>query len=266
MHIEKIKVKNFRLLEDVELSLEEERKVTVIVGRNNSGKTSLTELFRRLLAKDSSSSDPKPRLRLEDFSFGCHQKFIDAYNQYQNGAEAEEIRKLLPCIEMDLLVNYADSKSSYGPLSEFIIDLNPDCTKTWIRVCYEIESGKIDAFFSGIELEDSEGGKNSFFKSIKERVPKFYATKVYAEEPSKPENHRDVDAGQLRTLLKSRFINAQRGLDDAIGKDSANRKKNNILASILENLFRATMESANEDEQDIIEKLQSFHSEDSNRA
>ena len=48
MYIKKVEVKNFRLLKDVTLTLEE--KATVIVGRNNSGKTSLTEFFRRLLS------------------------------------------------------------------------------------------------------------------------------------------------------------------------------------------------------------------------
>jgi putative ATP-dependent endonuclease of the OLD family len=48
MPIQKIEIKNFRLLNEVELSLE--KRTTVIVGRNNSGKTSLTELFRRLPA------------------------------------------------------------------------------------------------------------------------------------------------------------------------------------------------------------------------
>ena len=65
MHIHKIDIKNFRLLEKVDLILEE--RTTVIVGRNNSGKTSLTELFRRLL------SDKSPTFRLEDFSLSVHQ-------------------------------------------------------------------------------------------------------------------------------------------------------------------------------------------------
>ena len=47
MRLHKIEIQNFRLLGKVELLLE--AKSTVIVGRNNSGKTSLTELFRRLL-------------------------------------------------------------------------------------------------------------------------------------------------------------------------------------------------------------------------
>ena len=47
MHISKIAINNFRLLKEVVLCIEEQ--TTVIVGRNNSGKTSLTEFFRRLL-------------------------------------------------------------------------------------------------------------------------------------------------------------------------------------------------------------------------
>ncbi|MEZ5454069.1 MAG: AAA family ATPase [Thiothrix sp.] len=42
-----MKVENFRLLRNVELCLED--RTTLIVGRNNSGKTSIAELFRRLL-------------------------------------------------------------------------------------------------------------------------------------------------------------------------------------------------------------------------
>jgi len=53
MYIHKIKVKNFRLLLDSELALEE--KTTLIVGRNNSGKTSLAEVMRRFLADSSAT-------------------------------------------------------------------------------------------------------------------------------------------------------------------------------------------------------------------
>ena len=40
MHIHKVTVRNFRLLADAELALE--TPTTLIVGRNNSGKTSLS--------------------------------------------------------------------------------------------------------------------------------------------------------------------------------------------------------------------------------
>ena len=76
MKIRQISVNNFRLLEDVDLCLEE--GTTVIVGRNNSGKTSLTELFRRLLEEKS------PRFKLADFSLGVHEQFWQAFEAYRN--------------------------------------------------------------------------------------------------------------------------------------------------------------------------------------
>lgn len=45
MKISKIKIRNFRLLHDVEMRLED--GVTVVVGRNNCGKTSLSDVIRQ---------------------------------------------------------------------------------------------------------------------------------------------------------------------------------------------------------------------------
>jgi putative ATP-dependent endonuclease of the OLD family len=70
MRIEKAKITNFRMLEDVEISLESD--TTVIVGRNNSGKTSLTEVFDRLIGEKAAA------FKIEDFSAGSRHKFLDA--------------------------------------------------------------------------------------------------------------------------------------------------------------------------------------------
>ena len=53
MYLKQIEAKNFRLLYDAQLLLES--RTTVIVGRNNSGKTSLTEVMKRLLSDASPS-------------------------------------------------------------------------------------------------------------------------------------------------------------------------------------------------------------------
>lgn len=74
MKIKKLEIKNFRLLKDIELSLEETS--TVIVGRNNSGKTSLTEIFRRLLSDKTSS------FSIYDFNVSSIEKFKEALILY----------------------------------------------------------------------------------------------------------------------------------------------------------------------------------------
>ena len=47
MKIRDIAIKNFRLLEDVKLNIEED--ITLIVGKNNTGKTSLFEVIKYVL-------------------------------------------------------------------------------------------------------------------------------------------------------------------------------------------------------------------------
>ncbi|WP_156668207.1 AAA family ATPase, partial [Rhizobium bangladeshense] len=63
MRISKIQVKNFRLLHNVTLQLEP--ATTVIVGRNNCGKTSLSDAIRKFL-------EGKSGFELEDFSRACY--------------------------------------------------------------------------------------------------------------------------------------------------------------------------------------------------
>ena len=110
MRIKEITVQNFRLLENVELCLEDD--VTLIVGRNNSGKTSLTELFRRLL------DDKSPKFHIEDFSLRRHENFWKAFKLFQSKRDEDAVREALPTISITLTVKY-DKDDELGTVSDF---------------------------------------------------------------------------------------------------------------------------------------------------
>src|SRR5208283_811719 len=157
MHLHQVDIKNFRLLEKVDLFLEE--RTTVIVGRNNTGKTSLTELFRRLLS-DS------PTFRLEDFSLSVHEQFWKAFECKCEGCEESKIREALPIIEIKLTVSYNKDASNLGLLGDFIIDLNPECTDVLIVIRYQLKDGEIGAFFEGFKPVAADQKKAEFFREI----------------------------------------------------------------------------------------------------
>ncbi len=215
MHIHKIDIKNFRLLERVDLFLEE--RTTVIVGRNNSGKTSLAELFRRLL------SDSSLFFRLEDFSLSTHEQFWHAFLLRDQGQQEDQIRNSLPIIEVKLTIKYDEETSSLGPLGDFVIDLNPECTEVLIVISYQLKDGEIEAFFkdtiSDRTVPESQQ-KLEFFRTIRERIQKSYTPLVLSVDPNDPTNQKRLEWSQLRALLQNGFINAQRGLDDVTHKDS----------------------------------------------
>ena len=246
MHIHKVEIKNFRLLREVDLFLE--KRTTVIVGRNNSGKTSLTELFRRLL------SDNSPTFRLEDFSLSVHEQFWNAFLFKCQRCEENKIREAFPVIEVKLTISYDKSNSSLGQLGDFIIDLNPDCTETLIVIRYQLKDGEIDAFFKDINYDpkvDDSPQRTAFFRAIKERVKKCYTAGVLAVDPNDSTNQKTMEWSQLRALLQSGFITAQRGLDDTTYKDI------DVLGKILEDLLNTAMsDSADAKDRDIAQKLE----------
>ncbi len=224
MRLGKIKIKNFRLLCDVELALENE--TTLIVGRNNSGKTSLSELLRRLLGGD------KPAFEFEDFSTATYDRFCDAHSAYAEGQEEAEVRARIPAIELRLHFHYDAAQPNLGPLTPFVIDLDLSCVEAVAVVRYELKDGFTEKFFKGQPTIGSVAdAKTGFLQSLRDRIPHSFAVKVWAEDPKDASNRKSVALETLRSLIRTSFINAQRGLDDNTFRES------DALAKIFENVF-----------------------------
>lgn len=246
MQIGKIGIRNFRLLEDAELVLE--KGTTVIVGRNNSGKTSLTEIFRRILG------DKPPTFRMEDFSLSKQGKFWEAYEMCEKGDNEAAIREKLPFIEVRFHVNYEKDLAALGPLSEFVIDLDPDCDEACIQLRYQPRDGGINGLFSEIKLAEKptkEEKRKEFCRTIRERLSQYYACQVLAIDPNDATNRKELEWAHLRAALQGGFINAQRGLDDVTYRDRA------VLGKILEDLLKtASSKTADPKDKNIAEKLE----------
>jgi putative ATP-dependent endonuclease of OLD family len=221
MHLKKIHVKNFRLLHDAGLLLE--KKTTVIVGRNNSGKTSLTEVISRLL------DERNAQFSLEDFSCVSRNCFWDAYLSKVAGADVADIRAQLPTIEVALTFEYAEDED-YGTLTDFVLDLDMGCTETKAIVRHELDEGKIESLFADVEGTD-ESIKPEFFRKLRERIPNLYTTNIFAVDPNDDSNRRALSKAILRAACANHCINAQRGLDD----DSQHGRV--VIGKVLENLF-----------------------------
>jgi putative ATP-dependent endonuclease of OLD family len=243
LHIHSVKIRNFRLLADVELVLEE--KTTLIVGRNNSGKTSLSEILRRLLGDQNAS------FQLEDFSSACYDGFCDALHSFQDKSEEPRIRALLPYLELRIQFRYDPNAPQLGPLAPFVIDLDPATKDAIVVVRYELKDGGIAGFFeSQPEIPLTDETRPVFFRTLRERVPAFFALKIWAEDPNDSTNRRIMQASALRNLVKPGFINAQRGLDDVTSKET------DVLAKVLEGMFStASSEMADPNDKEIAEAL-----------
>lgn len=242
MLLKKVTIKNFRLLRDVVIEFNESS--TVIVGRNNSGKTSLAEIFKRLLAD-------RVNFELEDFSLGCDTNFCAAYDALKAGQSVEDVRKLIPLIEVNLSVGYDKTATNLGPISDFIIDLNPDCTEILINFRYEVSPGGVTKLLEKVQNQAGSVEHQDFCRALKQRIAKHFVGAVFAVDPNDASNSRAMELANLRALIRGGFINAQRGLDDKTDRENV------VLGKILELLFKAAQsENATKSDQDTAKKLE----------
>ena len=96
MQLSKIKIKNYRLLIDAELEVDPQ--TTLIVGRNNTAKTSCFSCISDVLDGKSISFDDYPLLKREDF-YTKVALFMEKKLSY------EELCKQIEVISIDFLVD-----------------------------------------------------------------------------------------------------------------------------------------------------------------
>ncbi|MFF7550596.1 AAA family ATPase [Streptomyces canus] len=129
MHVTHAKVANFRALRDAEIQID--ASTTLVVGRNNSGKTSFVNLFEKFF---SPSDDVK--FVLEDFTTSriadlehARRQFTDAAqldtagDQEAAGALRSKALELVPAIRPAITVEY-DEEDDLAPISAAILDLD----------------------------------------------------------------------------------------------------------------------------------------------
>ena len=228
MRIKAVKIENFRLLRDVAVGLED--RTTLIVGQNNSGKTSIAELFRRLLGEKS------PSFRLEDFSLGCHERFWTAFEAFHAGATASDIVVLLPSIKVTIDFTYDVNAPDLGPLSECIVDLDPNCNEARLILTYGPRPTAPTTLFADLTVgEDAAVNRSTLFRALGSRVPGAYAASLEAVDPNDPTNRKSLEPKTLTALVRGGFINAQRGLDDDT------HRERDVLGKVVEVLFQSAL-------------------------
>lgn len=115
MRIAKIKVRNFRLLTDLTMELEE--NLSLIIGKNNTGKTSLVHVLDKFLNNRD--------FAFEDFNVNLCTNLIDSIEVDLKKGKLDPIDYKPHKINLQIFIEYSDS-DDLSRISRFIMDLDPD--------------------------------------------------------------------------------------------------------------------------------------------
>lgn len=267
MKIKKIFIQNFRLLEDLSINIEED--LTLIVGKNNTGKTSFFEAINMFF-------NEKNNFSFHDFSQSTYEKFEECFKIFEklqednNDEEKDKLNTCLiasmPFIQIEVWLEYDKEKDSLINISEFISDLDDKLNIVKIKLKYKSKDSK--KIFSLFEVRKDKSQK--LIEWLNENITSFYDIKCYGGDNLIEDNLKR----KLFSVLCFENIQASRKLDDT--KNDRNRtlavgfsdyyremnKENNQDINNLKDHLKLTSEDLKKKYSDILktllEKLKSF--------
>jgi predicted ATP-dependent endonuclease of OLD family len=231
MKIKQIQLKNFRLLDDAILNIEED--ITLIVGKNNTGKTSLFEAIN-IFTKD------KQEISFEDFSQSSYMVFQECeklYDTYKIESDEErkedleiEIKTKTPKVQLYIEFEYDVLKDSLISISEFITDLDEKRNDASALISYEPkDSLKLYKLF-----QNRDNKEKSLIIWLKDNIKNFYQLKCYAVDKYS-DFKKEIDTtfkNKIEKIVSFEDIKASRTLDDT------KADKNKTLATGFSHYYR----------------------------
>lgn len=244
MKLSKIKIKNFRLLIESELEVHEE--TTLIVGRNNTAKTSLLSCLRFILKEDYNFS-------FNDYPLAKKEKLFAQFDSFiKNEISFDELCQKAEPILIEFTVDYSldGSEDDLGALSPFIIDIDKGITTALIRVELKLRQDEniIRKLLDECYQEARIGPFDDAHKAINLIFSKLFELKVYAVNPRKTSEQQNKQLRELRNLFPIYNIPAER----ILGEDG---EENNSLSSLITDFFNSSEEGLGEGFEEKINDL-----------
>ncbi len=238
MRIKHIKVDNFRLLNRSHLDMTD--GLTLVVGKNNTGKTSFAVLLEKFLTNSN------PNFNYHDFPVSLR----DRLHELSEETNSDELS-----IRLSLCIEYSD-EDSLENISEFMLDLDPE--RTTVNILFEAKIDKdgllarlskhredITKVTECMDAVEYQAKRNLF---IERNIHKFIKPSIYAyddsgyegEKPYYLENRDELEEKEfknVRNILNFQIIHAKRKV--ASSDESGKRPLSSVTTSFFNKLDNA---------------------------
>ena len=234
MKIDKIKINNYRLLKDFSTSLEE--NLSLVIGKNNTGKTSLLHILQKFLCTASNV------FNFEDFSIEFQKEILETIAN-----KLDEKKYTVLKLDMKLFIE-RNEEDSLENISDLILDLDPN-NKT-IILCFEYELN-----FSNYKklIDDFE---NHHIENVHEFLKKhhkaYFNLKRKVVDIKDENNFIEVEDSKIQKIINVQTISAKR---DVLNEDGDNTKNNKTLSKLSCKYFKPFENSQMSDVIDLQNEL-----------
>ena len=209
MYLRKIEIKNYRLWKEATIELEQGS--TVIVGKNNTGKTSFIDIIQRIIKNAKISFNDYP-LNERKSLYENIKNYLDETITFEELAEAFSLPSVLFYIDYSL----EDENESLGFLSPFIIDTDDTITEAKIDAAYLFIASQeqFDSYFSK-EILNDENPENKIKTIIEKEFTSIIKLDISTINPKDITKRRKIDHKEFENLLHVFTIKAERNMDES---------------------------------------------------
>lgn len=215
MKLIRIDIRNFRLLRNASIRMDAKQPTTILVGPNNSGKTSVAEallLFIGNAEKEFSSYD---------FSLASRKDFETA----QDAILAGNDEPALPAMSIDLHFEYSDDPADLAVAADLLMDLNPATKRVVLRVEFRVK----DVVTLSGAFRETRKKDQTLFEFLSDSLGEYYSLAWFKIAPDGDEKEPLADKKIAERIIKVDFVFAQRHIDDR--EDSRAMRLSNLLHS-----------------------------------
>ena len=203
MKIAKINIFNYRLLKSFSLNLRED--ITLVIGKNNTGKTSLLSVMNKFLNPGMKSK------------FSYNDLNTDFKKQIETIVISGEIRKeewVDQMINMKIYIDY-DELDNLDNISELILNLDPLDHTLILSFEYFLDYDRYLLLCADyMAFRGSKPQDKGFDFFINRNISYYFRQRIRVLESGNEQNFIDIEDGIVRRIINLEVISAKRDIDN----------------------------------------------------
>lgn len=225
MKISAIEISNFRLLRDFRLDLEND--LSLVIGKNNTGKTSLLSALEKFVSERS-------KITFDDFNIVLREKLKSLISGEEPIPQEDKYTPL--GMELKLIISY-DENDDLGQIAPLIMSLDPDDNLINLGFEYKLTHKQLTSFHTDFQ-ESKDNYDEDALLYISENQQKYFgsiARKSYLSTNEKIYTDLTKEKISLDEVISFRAISAKRNV--------TNKDNDKTLSGQTATIYKRTEES-----------------------
>lgn len=217
MKIKQIRIENFRLLKNTIIDLEKD--VSIVLGKNNSGKTSFLSILDKFLNNSNGFS-------FNDFNLEFVQSFLKS--------DIDNFSFIEKSIKLKLYIEYEEA-DNLEKVSDLIMNLEPNDNILILCFEYVLDEENYNNLIEDFNKYQETIKDKDILYYLKKNHTSYFNTIKKALESGNEDNFILIDDKVIRKVISFQAISAKRGVANQEGSKSSDKTLSKLSSNYYDN-------------------------------